>query len=535
MGYYKSHNSLREEKVDGSLRASPWEVAAERPEHTAIVFADSGESRSYGEMIGNANRLAHRLVEDGVEVGDCISVFLENRVEYVEAVWAAKQLGVYYVCLPRGLTRSDAAYILTNSASKVLITSDTLGEVSNTLIKDAPALRRGYMMGEASPGFASYEAALDGMPDTMFEGRPRGVSMLYSSGTTGRPKGIRHPITDVAPHVAPPRHEYLSKLFHFGPDTVFLNPGPFYHTAPLRMMIHAQRVGGTAVCFQKFDAETVLRGIGTYGATCGMFVPTMFVRMLDLPDYVKDAADLGTMKVALHGAAPISPAIKDRMIDWWGDCITEMYGGTESIGTTIIGAQDWKRHRGSVGKASAITQIRIEGPDGEPCPPNKPGLVLMTQGKSFEYHGDPTKTAEATRGDHWATLGDIGYMDEDGYLYLTDRMSNLIISGGVNIYPQEAENVIAGHPDVSDVAIIGLPDNEYGERVHAVVVPRGERAGDDALAAQIIDFCRAEIGKIKTPRTIEFAPSLPRSEAGKILKKDLRQSVLNQRAGNKTD
>ena len=520
--------------MDGSLRASPWDVAADRPDHPAIIFADTGESRTFGEMIGNANRLAHRLADDGVEVGDCVAIFLENRVEYVEAVWAAKQLGVYYVCLPRGLTRSDASYILTNSSSKVLITSDTLAEVAHTLIADAPCLKRGYMMGVASPGFIPYGDALVGMPDTMVEGRPRGISMLYSSGTTGRPKGIRHPIMDVAPHIAPPRHEYLSKLFHFGPDTVFVNPGPFYHTAPLRMMVHAQREGATAICFQKFDAETVLRSIGTYKATCGMFVPTMFVRMLNLPDEAKDTADLSTMQVALHGAAPISPAIKDRMIDWWGNCITEMYGGTESIGSTIIGAEDWKRHRGSVGKASSITKVRIEGPDGETCPPNVPGLVLMTQGKSFEYHGDPDKTAEATREDNWGTLGDIGYMDEDGYLYLTDRASNLIISGGVNIYPQEAENVIGGHPEVLDVAVFGLPDEEFGERVHAVVVPKNGVAEDAALAARILDFCRAEIGKIKSPRDIEFATALPRSEAGKILKKELRQTVLNRRAAEQT-
>ncbi|MGE0232369.1 MAG: AMP-binding protein [Flavobacteriaceae bacterium] len=505
------------------LWASPWDHARERPDHPAVIFADTGERRSYAQMIGTANRLAHRLVADGVEVGDCVAIFLENRVEYVEAVWAAKQLGAYYVCLPRDLTRNDAEYILRNSGAKVLITSDTIGEVAETLLETVPTLRAGYMIGEARGAFRPYEGALEGMPDEMVEGRPRGSSMLYSSGTTGRPKGIRHPIENVPPQIAPPRHLYLRELFRFSRDTVFLNPGPFYHTAPLRMMIHAQREGATAIAFRRFDAETVLRAIETFGATCGMFVPTMFIRMLDLPEAVRESVDLSTMQVALHGAAPMPPAVKDKMIAWWGDCITEMYGGTESIGTTIISASEWKTHRGSVGRPSSITRIRIEGPDGKDCPAGVPGLVLMTQGKPFEYFGDPVKTAEATRPDHWGTLGDIGYLDEEGYLYLTDRASNLIISGGVNIYPQEAENVLAGHPDVADVAVFGIPHAVFGEQVHALVVPREGVAADDALTERLIAFCRDEIGKIKSPRSFEYADALPRSETGKILKKQLRQ------------
>ncbi|MGR3425118.1 MAG: AMP-binding protein [Sagittula sp.] len=506
------------------LRASPWDQARHTPDHPAIIMADTGERRTYAQMIGAANRLAHRLVADGVQTGDCVAILLENRVEYVEAVWAAKQLGIYYVCLPRGLTPPDAAYILSNSAAKVLITSDTLAEVAGPLLKEVPELRAGYMMGVASGGFRPYAEALDAMPDTMVEGRPRGISMLYSSGTTGRPKGIRHALEDVSPHIAPPRHAYLRKLMRFSGDTVFLNPGPFYHTAPLRMMIHAMRDGATAVAFRKFDAEAVLKAVETYGATCGMFVPTMFIRMLDLPAQLRQAVDVSSMQVALHGSAPMSPAVKDRMIDWWGDAIHEMYGGTESIGTTVITAAEWKAHRGSVGRPSSITRIRIEGPDGAELPPGQEGLVMMTQGKRFEYHGDPDKTAEATRPDGWGTLGDIGYLDAEGYLYLTDRASNLIISGGVNIYPQEAENVLTGHPDVADVAVFGIPDPEFGEKVHALVVPRPGAGTDGSLGEDLIAFCRAEIGKIKSPRSVEFTEALPRSEAGKILKKQLRRT-----------
>ena len=507
------------------LRASPWDVARERPDHPAIIIADTGAQRSYGEMIANANRFAHRLVADGLMPGDCVAILMENRPEFLEAVWAAKQLGVYYVCLPAAVTPSDAAYMLENSGTRVLVTSDSMASAPEILGRCQGQLRAAYMAGTPAPGFTGFDEAMQGQPDSMVEGRHRGISMLYSSGTTGRPKGIRHPLEPVSPHIAPPRHAYLKPTYAYGPDTVFLNPGPFYHTAPLRMMLHVQREGGTAIAFSRFDAETVLRAIQTYRATNGMFVPTMFVRMLNLPQSVRDSVDISSMKYALHGAAPIAPAIKQQMLDWWGDAICEMYGGTESIGTTVISAQEWRKKPGSVGRPSAGTRIRIEAPDGSECPVGQAGLVLLTQGKRFEYHGDPDKTAEATRPGGWGTLGDIGYLDADGYLYLTDRASNLIISGGVNIYPQEAENVLTAHPDVAEVAVIGIPDAEFGERVHALVVPRPGTRPDPAA---LIAFCRAEIGAIKSPRSVEFVDTIPRNALGKVLKKELRQRYADQ-------
>ena len=503
-----------------ALRASPWDVARTRPDHPAIIVADTGAQRSYGQMIGNANRLAHRLVADGLMPGDCLAILMENRPEFLEAVWAAKQLGVYYVCLPAAVTPSDAAYMLVNSGTRVLVTSDSMANAGAILDRCGGQLRAAYMAGHPQPGFTGLDDAMQGQPDHMVPGRHRGISMLYSSGTTGRPKGIRHPLAPVSPHIAPPRHAYLKPTYDYGPQTVFLNPGPFYHTAPLRMMLHVQREGGTAIAFSRFDAEAVLRAIQTYGATNGMFVPTMFVRMLNLPQALRDSVDIGSMRFALHGAAPIAPAVKWQMLDWWGDCICEMYGGTESIGTTVISAPEWRRKPGSVGRPSAGTRIRIEAPDGSDCPPGQPGLVLMTQGKAFEYHGDPDKTAEATRPGGWGTLGDIGYLDADGYLFLTDRASNLIISGGVNIYPQEAENVLAAHPAVAEAAVIGIPDAEFGEKVHALIVLRDGFAPDPA---ELTGFCRAEIGAIKSPRSVEFVDSLPRNALGKILKSDLRR------------
>ena len=508
------------------MRASPWDVAAASPDRPAIIFADTGEQRSYGQMIGAANRLAHRLAADGLQEGDCLALYMENRTEYLEVVWAAKQLGVYYVCLPSGLTARDAAYILANSGAKALVTSDRIAGSTQALEAASDTIKAAYMAGTPAQGFTGYAEALKGQPDSMVQGRKRGVSMLYSSGTTGQPKGIRHPLVDASPHMAPPRHAYLKPTFGYSGDTVFLNPGPFYHTAPLRLMMHVQREGGTAVAFTRFDAETVLRAIEAHRATHGMFVPTMFVRMLNLPEELRNSVDISSMRCALHGAAPIAPVIKEQMIDWWGDAIIEIYGGTESIGTTLIGAQDWLTHRGSVGRPSAGTRVRIEAPDGRICPPGEIGLVLLTQGKSFEYHDDPGKTAEVTRPGGWATLGDIGYLDREGFLYLTDRASNLIISGGVNIYPQEAENMLAGHPQVLDVAVLGLPDEEFGERVHGLVVLKPGVTGSDERAQELLEFCRAGIGKIKSPRAIEFTDCLPRSEAGKILKKDIKSRYL---------
>lgn len=506
--------------MSAELRASPWDVAARTPDHPALIFADTGERRSYGQMMRNANRLAHRLLATGLQPGDCIAILMENRAEFLDVVWAAKQLGIYYVCLPVAITPDDASYIIANSGTRVLITSDQIETAGEIRARAGQNLLAAWMAGTPLAGFTGLDDAMASQPDTMVEGRHRGISMLYSSGTTGRPKGVRHRIEPVSPHIAPPRHAYLKPTYDYGPHTVFANPGPFYHTAPLRMMLHVQREGGTAIVYRKFDAETVLRSIEIHGATNGMFVPTMFVRMLNLPQDLRDSVDVSSMRHALHGAAPIAPVIKQQMIDWWGDCICEIYGGTESIGTTIISAAEWRQKPGSVGRASPGTRIRIEAPDGSDCAPGEQGLILMTQGKAFEYHGDPDKTAEATRPGGWATLGDIGYVDADGYLFLTDRASHLIISGGVNVYPQEAEHVLTAHPAVAEVAVIGLPDPDFGERVHGLVVLRDGIAVDPE---DLIAFCRDRIGKIKTPRTLEFIDSLPRNALGKVLKKELRQ------------
>ncbi|SEP93397.1 AMP-binding protein [Thalassovita taeanensis] len=505
---------------------SPWKVAEDTPDKVAILFEDTGGSQTYGQMVSNANRLANHLISSGLKQGDCISIFLENNLRYLEVVWAAKIAGLYYVCIGRQLNAPDVSYVVQNSLSKVLISS---AEMAPVALEVAAALNGKVallMMDGATAPYQSYEDAVAAQPDTMPTGRVRGASMLYTSGTTGRPKGVRHDLTDASPHTAPPRHTMLIQEYGYSPQTVFLNLGPFYHTGPLRIMMHAQRTGATVVGFKKFNASRALAAIGKHRVTFGLFVPTMFVRFLALPETEQQAADTSSLTYALHIAAPCSIAVKERMIEWWGPIIYEMYGGTESIGTTTINSQDWLTHKGSVGRASLGTEVHIVGEDGQECPPNTPGLVYLTNGKTFEYFNDPGKTDESRHPKGWNTLGDIGKLDEDGFLYLTDRKSNLIISGGVNIYPQESENVLTGHPMVRDVAVIGVPNPDFGEEVKALVVPNFTLAPEyeTAFADELIDYCRSHLSKVKCPRSVDFVPDLPRSEAGKILKAELRKT-----------
>jgi acyl-CoA synthetase (AMP-forming)/AMP-acid ligase II len=508
--------------------ASPWRQAERDPEKTAIVMADTGERLSYGAMIAGANRLARFFIRLGLQEGDTVAYFLENQPRFLEAVWGAKIAGLYYVCVSRQLNDADVAYILQNSQAKVFVTSFALASVAAAAVDRLPGPRPALMMmNGVGAQFASYEFETASESDMMPVGRRRGASMLYSSGTTGRPKGIRFPLTNASPHTAPPRHAFLMEEYRFGPDAVLLNPGPYYHASPLRIMMHAQRVGATVVGFTKFDAEPVLRAIGTHCATHGIFVPTMFSRMLNLPEEARREVDVRSMRYAIHQAAPCPISVKERMIAWWGPVLHEMYGGSEGNGTTLINSRDWLTHKGSVGRPAKGIEVHIVGPNGEECAPNVPGLVYLGNGRSFEYFNEPEKTASVRHPKGWSTLGDIGYLDDDGFLYLTDRQSNMIISGGVNIYPQEAENVLAAHPGIVDVAVIGVPNADFGEEVKAVVVPRVAPRNEEeshTLAADIVAFCRGQLSAIKCPKTVDFVESLPRSEAGKLWKREIRRA-----------
>lgn len=501
----------------------PWTFADKHPDKPALIIADTGAVVTYGEMMGRADRLSNVFIDFGLSAGDTVAFLLENDVHYPELCWAAKNSGLYYVCLSRQSNVPDAAYILENCGAKMLVTSSQLAQVASAALAALALPPPALIIGTASAPFLSYDEVIAAASTTRPQRSRRGASMLYSSGTTGRPKGVRVPLTDVPPTVPPARHSMLLEQYGLSAETIYIDPGPFYHVAPLRFMMHTHRVGGTVIGFSRFDAETVLRAIETYRGTHGFFVPTMFIRMLGLPEVTRRSVDVSSMRSALHGAAPCPIEVKQAMIDWWGPIIDEMYGGTEGIGQTLITSQEWLAHKGSVGRTSRECEVHVLDPDGGECPPYQPGLIYLFNGRRFEYLGEPEKTAESHHEKGWATLGDIGYLDEDGYLYLTDRQSNLIISGGVNIYPQESENILCTHPDVADVAVIGIPHSEFGEEVKAIVQLREGVAGSDEMARHLIDFCRERLSPVKCPRSVEFVSTLPRSEAGKLIKRELKR------------
>jgi acyl-CoA synthetase (AMP-forming)/AMP-acid ligase II len=397
-----------------------------------------------------------------------------------------------------------------------------MAELASTLAARLQGRVHLLMFGGVAPGFESYEALRDAQPATPMFNRRRGASMLYSSGTTGRPKGVRTPLLDVPATEPPIRHRLLVNMFNFAADMVFVNPGPFYHAAPLRMMMSVQRLGGVAVGFRKFDPVAVLAAIDRYQGTHGFFVPTMFVRMLRLAEAERNRFSLASMRYAIHGAAPCPAYLKESLMQWWGDVLYELYGGTEGIGHTFISPQEWLRKKGSVGKAAKGCVIRIVDDAGNTLPANEPGLIYMGNGREFEYFKDDDKTAEVRGADGLATMGDIGYLDEDGYLFLSDRQSHMIISGGVNIYPQESENILAAHPAIEDVAVIGVPNDEFGEEVKAIVVPIIKQFDRQQLEGEILAYCRSHISAIKCPRSVDFVDQLPRSEAGKLLKRQIK-------------
>ena len=348
--------------------------------------------------------------------------------------------------------------------------------------------------------------------------------MLYSSGTTGRPKGVRKQLPGTAlgdPESAPVQIARGLVARGGGPGSVYLSPAPLYHGAPLVSSMSMHRVGGTVVVMERFDPRQCLELIERHRVTQAQFVPTMFVRMLRLPEHERERHDLSSLEYVVHAAAPCPIAVKRQMLDWWGPIIHEYYSGTEDIGTAYITPQEWLSHPGSVGRP--MNECHIVAESGEELSPGQAGIVYFAGGRPFEYHNDPEKTASVTNERGWRTLGDIGYLDEDGYLYLTDRLAHMVISGGVNIYPQEAENVLAGHPAVADVAVIGVPDPEMGEAVKAVVTPTDPDAAGPELEAELLAHCRSELASYKCPRSIDFVDELPRDDNGKLYKRLLRE------------
>ena len=495
-------------------------------------MAESGRALTYGELDDNSARLASALHAMGLRKGDVIAMLSDNAAEAFEVYWAAIRSGLYITAVNWHLAAEEAAYILRDSGAQVVIASFGVRELAERLLDLVPEVRQWFSFGGAIAGYRPYDELLATTTPRLSD-QPRGSEMLYSSGTTGRPKGIK-------PHLLPiqvdepgdPLVGLLAHAFNIFSDDVYLSPAPIYHTAPLKWCGGVQALGGTVVLMQRFDAEKALAAIEKYRVTVTQMVPTMFVRMLQLPDAVRTSYDISSLRMAVHAAAPCPPDVKDAMIKWWGPILVEYYGATEQHGTTVISTGEWKDKRGSVGKA-ALGVLHICDDDGKELPAGAVGTIYFERDVApFKYHNDPEKTAASRHPAHqnWSTVGDIGYVDEDGYLFLTDRKAFVIISGGVNIYPQEVENVLALHPQVFDVAVIGVPDPEMGEQVKAVVQLRAGTTPSAELADEIITYVRDRIAHYKAPRSVDFVDELPRTATGKLVKGTLKARYMEASA-----
>jgi len=499
----------------------PGVIAESTPDKAAYVMAGSGQSVSYRELNDDSNRGAQLFRELGLQVGDGIAIFMENNADYFKICWAAHRAGLYYTCISSYLTAEEVAFIVADCGASVLVTSVAKAAVAAELPSLMPAVHTRLMVDGVIDGYDSWEETIAGYPATPVADETEGADMLYSSGTTGRPKGIRIPLSGEPLGTAPRLQLILVDLYGFSDQAIYLSPAPLYHAAPLRFCLGVQRLGGTVIVMEHFDAEQALALIERHQVSHSQWVPTMFVRMLKLPEAVRAGYDVSSVKVAIHAAAPCPVAVKQQMIDWWGPVLFEYYAGTEGNGITVINSAQWLEHRGSVGRA-IVGVLHIVDEDGTELPPGEAGLIYFSDGPEFAYHNDPEKTADSTNERGWTTLGDVGYVDDEGFLYLTDRKAFMIISGGVNVYPQEVENLLVTHPLVMDVAVIGVPNEEFGEEVRAVVQAVDPGLHGAELEDDLIAFCREHLSHIKCPRRIDFDPELPRHANGKLYKRLIR-------------
>jgi long-chain acyl-CoA synthetase len=505
-----------------------YQHAEARPDRIAFVIADTGEQLTYRQLDDASNRGAQLFRELGLKPGDTIGILLRNGPALPVAYWAGQRAGLVMAMLSTHLKPAEAAYILNDCGAKALITSAEVGDTAVAIAAQREALTPGlaavFGAGDAElPGARSWEQALAAMPATPIPDQISGRYLFYSSGTTGRPKGI------VLPYASGPIEDEneveLSSRRRMGhlDHPAYLNAGPLYHAAPLAAMIGTHRVGGTFVTLRKFDALTTLKAIERWRVGFAQFVPTMFVRMLQLPEADRLGCDLSSLTYVVHAAAPCPVEVKRRVIDWLGTLVDEYYSGSEGFGQCYITGEEWLRKPGSVGRATwGVLHICDE--EGKELPAGQDGLIYFESERSFEYLNDEAKTAKSRHPTQptWKTLGDIGHVDEDGYLFLTDRKDFMIVSGGVNIYPQAVEDLLTLHPKVADVAVIGVPNPDFGEEVKAVVQPADGLEPSEALARELIDYCRERVANISCPRTVDFVAELPRLASGKLAKKEIR-------------
>jgi long-chain acyl-CoA synthetase len=497
----------------------PCRHAATNPEKTAIIIAETGEAVSYAQLDAASNRAAHFFRGHGLSAGDTIALLLDNIPDYYSLIWGAQRSGLRFVCISTRLTAGEIDYILVDSGAQILIATAAIASVAQAIT--TPLGR--FAVGGTLHGFDPIEPHFTRAPSTPIADETSGQAMLYSSGTTGRPKGVvRDGVIDPDIAHVTPLMMLAAGFFGLSAEAVYLSTAPLYHAAPLAWTMTVHQMGGTVVLMKAFDPEAALAHIARYRCNAGQFVPTHFIRMLKLPDHIRLAYDTSSMKTAIHAAAPCPVPVKQAMIAWWGPVIDEYYAGTEGNGFTAIKAAEWLERPGSVGRSIGEAKLHICDADGNILPARQEGGVFFEGPRSFVYHNDPEKTAESRNQHGWTTLGDVGWVDEEGYLYLTDRKSFMIISGGVNIYPQEIENRLVTHPKVADVAVIGGPHPEMGEEVIAIVQPADMSEADDTLRQDLIDYARETLSGVKIPRRIDFVAQLPRHDTGKLYKRLLR-------------
>ena len=502
----------------------PGTWARRTPDKPALVMAGSGRTLTYRELDERSLRLAHVLQEAGLRTGDVVALLSDNRPEAYEVYWAAMRSGLYVTAVNHHLSADEVSYIVRDCGAKALVVSPA---------KADPAAALDVEVGTRLTFEGDYEEALRGASTEPLAEQPHGDDLLYSSGTTGRPKGIKPPLPPIA--VDEPGYIYptvFGALYGFDPETVYLSPAPVYHAAPLRFggVIHA--LGGTLVMMEKFDAEGALQAISDHRVTHTQMVPTMFVRLLKLPDDLRTSYDVSSLRAVVHAAAPCPVEVKRRMIEWLGPVVHEYYASTEANGATFIDSETWLAHPGSVGTA-LMGVLHICGEDGAELGPGEVGSVYFEREQlTFRYHNDDERTASTQHPDHptWTTVGDLGYVDEEGFLYLTDRKAFMIISGGVNIYPQDVEDLFSLHPKVVDIAVLGVPDDEMGERVVAFVQPAPGVETGEALAAELTAYARDRIAHFKVPREFHFRAELPRTPTGKMVKGRLREEYAARSA-----
>ncbi len=497
------------------------ETATATPGKPAIIMYPSGTVVTFGELEARANRLAHHFRGAGLVEGDAIAILMENSEHMHAVMWGARRAGLYYVPINTHLTSAEAAYIIDNSGAKAVVGSATLREALAGIGAELPNGLPDVLLvvGGDLDGWQRYPECVADQPDTPIPDEIEGDLLQYSSGTTGRPKGIKRDLPHLPPAEVPGLMSALVSVW-MHPDAVYLSPAPLYHTAPSVWSMQTQAGGITTVVLEKFDAEGALDAIQKHRVTHGQFVPVMFTRMLKLPEAVRSSYDVSSLERVMHAAAPCPVEIKKQMIDWWGPIVDEYYASSEAIGSTLITAEEWLTHPGSVGK-SMMTPLHILDEDGNELPPGQAGEIYFEGGLDFEYLNDPAKTASSRDSHGWKTVGDIGYLDEDGYLYLTDRRHHMIISGGVNIYPQEAENLLVTHPKVMDAAVFGVPDDEMGQSVKGVVQTVDPADATEAFADELLVWLRDRLAHYKCPRSISFEAELPRTDTGKLYKQTL--------------